>query len=144
MPEVTDDDAAILDALIVAIRRLVPLAKDGETLAGLGEVWASLTSMVNGGSTDYANTLTLSIERGDDDFNESLSAVIEISDEGVELARSRHVYSGDVGGDNEYTVLTRLDDGNGFNQDRVFAWMSLFEDLEKAEDAKLEVERHHV
>lgn len=144
MPEVTEDDAAILDALIVAIRRLASLAKDGETLAGLGEVWASLSTMMHGGTTDYANTLTLSIERGDDDFNESLSAVIEVSDEGVELAQSRHVYSGDVGGDNEYTKLTGLDDGDGFDEDRFFHWMTLFKDLERAEDAKLEVERHHV
>lgn len=144
MLEPDEDDVAIIDALIVAIRRLVSLARDGETLAGLGEVWASLGSIAERKGTSYANTLTLSIKRGSEGSSETLSAMVDISDEGIELSECRYVYSDDVGGDTEYTSYTKLDAGDGFDQYRFYDWMRLFETLEGAEGVKLEVERHHV
>jgi hypothetical protein len=113
------------------LRALIPLAKKGRDLVGIGQAIEAVETLNEGRRTDRNLDVGCGFRAGDSSFEEGLFATIYIRENRVGLDTMSTAYNRDVGSDHEskeFSFPSQFDD-----------WCEIFRQIINRDDAKLSV-----
>lgn len=143
---VSPEDLGLLIRLSRALRNLAPLAQRGSDLIALGEAWAAIEQIIDGGTVDVNVGVTVGFRRGDREFSEGLFMGLRINEYEIVLDQLNTSYSSGIGGGSDHYTekYTELSPGGSFDAWEVERWLEKLAEVQRFDDVKLGTERDHV
>jgi hypothetical protein len=140
---IRDKDQGHLTRLTKALRDLAPLARCGNDLIALGEALEAIEQILDGRSVEVNVGLSVGFRRNDRDFEEGLFMCLRINDDEVILDELNTTYSA-FGSDHFTRLYASLGPAGGLDDVGVEEWLAKLEEVQRFDDAQLQVERDHV
>ena len=139
-----DEDRWLLERLNKALCDLVPLARTGQDLIGIGEAVDGIECLLEGGNIEISVGLDVGFRRGTGSDEGGLFVCFHISEDEIILNELHTTYSSDIGSDHFNNGYATLDPNGHFDGDGIERWLEQLDEVKSYEDAKLDVSRDHV
>ena len=142
--QLNDADLKRLRRLRAEVRGLVRLARTGNDLIAIGEVWEALDDIRENREVCVLVELTVGFRRGDRDFSEGCFLGLRVGPDGIVLDELNTTFASGAGSDHSTAVHDTLTPDSGFNEVDFEGWLGKLDQICNFDDVQLTVSREHV